>query len=115
MLVVLIGAHAARCIHFDSHVERPSHSWVKGTNAFTGYTHRASFCWRDFHARFSASSRRYLSHKTKRTNQVLWQDNAYVLPQSLDAADKTAQSFIGEHDFSSFRVSQCQAFHPYGY
>lgn len=113
------GVHAAQqCIHFDSHVERPSHSWVKGTNAFLPddvqiLWHR--FVGDDFHARFSASSRRYCYLiKQNESNQVLWQDNAYVLPQSLDVSQmqKAAQSFIGEHDFSSFRVSQCQAFSP---
>jgi tRNA pseudouridine38-40 synthase len=113
------GVHAAQqCIHFDSDVERPSHSWVKGTNAFL--PNDIQILWHkiiddDFHARFSAISRRYcylLRHQEQ--HQVLWQDNALVLSAELniDNMREASKYLLGEHDFSSFRVSQCQAHSP---
>ena len=113
------GVHGAQqCIHFDSEVDRPSHSWVKGTNAFLPDDVQVlwhQFVDDDFHARFSATSRRYCYLiKQNEHNRVLWQDNAYVLKETLAIAQMqaAAEHLIGEHDFSSFRVSQCQAFSP---
>lgn len=113
------GVHAAQqCLHFDSSVERPSHSWVRGTNAFLPEDvqvlwHR--FVDNNFHARFSATSRRYCYLiKQNELNHVLWRDNAYVIKEKLQVAkmQEAANYLLGEHDFTSFRVSQCQAFSP---
>lgn len=68
-----------------------------------------------FHARASARSRRYayvLLESPVRpsvdTGQVGW----VFRPMSLEAMQTAAQCLIGEHDFTSFRASQCQAHTP---
>ena len=113
------GVHAAQqCIHFDADLDRPTHSWVKGTNAFLPKD--IQVLWhrevdRDFHARFSATSRRYCYLvKQNEPIKVLWQENAYVVSEKLNIKkmQQAANYLLGEHDFSSFRVSQCQAFSP---
>lgn len=113
------GVHASQqCIHFDSAVDRPSYSWVRGTNAFLPKDIR--IIWHRvvdeaFHARFTATSRRYCYlFKQGMDQQVLWQDNAWVIAETLDICKmrEACQYLLGTHDFSSFRTSQCQAHSP---
>ncbi len=68
-----------------------------------------------FHARFSATERRYLFRLISRRAPVthdrglVWQ-----VPHALDGARmrKAAQHLVGRHDFTTFRASQCQAASP---
>ncbi len=69
----------------------------------------------DFHARFDCIARHYKYVILNRSaapvlnkNRVCW------VPRPLDvSAMKTAgQKFIGQHDFTSFRASECQAKSP---
>src|SRR5690349_17902431 len=57
------GVHAAaQVVHFDTNVQRETHSWVRGTNT---HLHRgARVLWAtpvadDFHARYGARARTY--------------------------------------------------------
>ncbi|MCW5221401.1 tRNA pseudouridine(38-40) synthase TruA [Verminephrobacter aporrectodeae] len=113
------GVHALmQVVHFDTPLERPTASWVRGTNRFLPPD--IAVQWAQpvadgFHARASAVARRY----------------AYVLLQSpvrpsVDAARvgwvfqaldhaamrQAAEQLLGEHDFSSFRAAACQAPSP---
>jgi tRNA pseudouridine38-40 synthase len=68
-----------------------------------------------FHARFSATARSYTYVLlNSRVRQPLWAGRAGWVFQPLDVPAMTlaAQSLLGEHDFSSFRSSQCQAKSP---
>ena len=69
----------------------------------------------DFHARFSATGRRYLYRiVNRRAPLVLERGRAWWLPGALDvsAMAKAAERLIGRHDFTSFRSSICQAASP---
>ncbi len=65
-----------------------------------------------FHARFSAISRHYLYTIINRTGPLaLQKDRAYFIyhPLDLECMQQAAEFFIGQHDFSSFKSSQCCA------
>ncbi len=69
----------------------------------------------DFHARFSATERRYLYRiVNRRPPLALERGRAWWVPRPLDAAamHTAAQVLVGKHDFSSFRASECQAKSP---
>lgn len=69
----------------------------------------------DFHARFSATQRVYLYRiVNRRPDLALDRGRAWRVPAKLDAArmHEAAQRLLGEHDFSTFRDSQCQAASP---
>src|SRR5690606_35213068 len=58
------GVHASgQIVHFDARHERPLKAWVRGANSMlpdSSAVHWAQAVSQDFHARFSAFSRRYL-------------------------------------------------------
>ena len=69
----------------------------------------------DFHARFSATGRRYLYRILNRRPQpALDQGRVWHVKKQLDheAMHAAAQGMIGRHDFTTFRDVQCQAKSP---
>ncbi len=69
----------------------------------------------DFHARFSATERRYRYRiVNRRAPLAVERDRAWQVSQPLDAEamDAAAQRLVGKHDFSTFRASLCQAASP---
>lgn len=113
------GVHAAeQVIHFDTLAERPMKAWVYGVN--TQLPDEVRVVWAkavqpDFHARFSALARtyRYVIHSAAikpacMAQFVTW--TTYSL--DMDAMGEAGSLLVGEHDFSSFRSSQCQANSP---
>lgn len=113
------GVHAsAQIVHFDTDVERSEHAWVFGANS--NLPHDMSVLWarevdNSFHARFSAVSRRYryvLYNQEVRPgilrNAVGW----WYKPLDYELMQQAANVLLGEHDFSSFRGSGCQAHSP---
>jgi tRNA pseudouridine38-40 synthase len=69
----------------------------------------------DFHARFSAIGRRYLYRiVNRRAPLALMRSRAWQvqIPLDGDAMHQAAQRLIGNHDFTSFRSSICQAASP---
>lgn len=113
------GVHAtAQIVHFDTLAQRPEKAWVKGTRAHLPFD--ISVRWAkpvepSFHARFSAHSRtyRYLisdrgSYSGLTHRHITWSR------KKLDEAAmrRAAACLVGEHDFTSFRASQCQARSP---
>jgi tRNA pseudouridine38-40 synthase len=69
----------------------------------------------DFHARFSATARRYLYRIENRRSPPVWnKGKVWHVPLPLDAAAMrdAAGAFRGRHDFSTFRSVQCQANSP---
>jgi tRNA pseudouridine38-40 synthase len=76
---------------------------------------RAELAPEGFHARFSASLRRYRYRiLNRRAPLVLDAGRAWRVPQPLDAEamHKAAQHLVGRHDFTSFRATLCQAPSP---
>jgi len=113
------GVHAlAQVAHFDSAVARPDSAWVRGTNAHL--PPQVAVRWAqpvdaEFHARFSARSRsyRYLLHNHP-VRPALEHGRVGWYHHGLDVATMhgAAQRLLGEHDFTAFRASQCQAKSP---
>ena len=113
------GVHAlAQIIHFDTDTVRPDSAWVRGANAFLPETIRvlwAKVVDGEFHARFSAQQRRYqyLLVNTRvapaiNATKAGW----YHLPLDISAMLAAIEYLLGEHDFSAFRASECQAKSP---
>lgn len=70
----------------------------------------------EFHARFSALKRHYLYRiLNRRAPSALNQDRVWHQPRLLNcnALQEAAQVFVGAHDFTTFRASQCQAKSPF--
>src|SRR5262249_18679445 len=69
----------------------------------------------DFHARFSATGRRYLYRIVNRRGPLaIERGRAWWVPGALDEAAMAAaaERLLGRHDFTSFRSSICQAASP---
>ncbi|MDJ0930965.1 tRNA pseudouridine(38-40) synthase TruA [Breoghania sp.] len=69
----------------------------------------------EFDARFSAVKRHYLYRIIdRRTPLALERHHAWHVRHRLDtdAMHEAAQAFLGKHDFTTFRASQCQAKSP---
>ncbi len=69
----------------------------------------------DFHARFDALERRYIFRLiSRRAPTVLDRDTVWRVnhPLDLDAMRAGAAHLIGNHDFTTFRATHCQALSP---
>jgi tRNA pseudouridine38-40 synthase len=69
----------------------------------------------DFHARFSATARHYLYRIVcRRAPPALQRGRVWHIMRELDVAGMhaAAQFLIGQHDFTTFRSSECQAKSP---
>jgi tRNA pseudouridine38-40 synthase len=69
----------------------------------------------DFHARFSATGRRYLYRiLCRHAPPALRRGQVWHVRRPLDAAAmaEAAQALIGRHDFTTFRAAECQARSP---
>jgi tRNA pseudouridine38-40 synthase len=113
------GVHARiQVVHFDTEAQRPSSAWVRGVNALL--PDAVAVLWShevpdDFHARYSALSRTYRYQLLNRpvraalsAHYVGW----FHLPLDLAKMREAATLLVGEHDFSAFRSSECQAKTP---
>jgi tRNA pseudouridine38-40 synthase len=113
------GVHAlAQVAHFDTEAERPDNAWVKGVNTHLPRTVAMRWAKRvpeDFHARFSATTRRYEYVLINRpTRPAVWDGRAgwFHLPLDEGRMMEAAGFLLGEHDFSAFRSAECQAASP---
>lgn len=111
------GVHArGQVAHFDLVREQPTES-VRGALTFHLKPHpvvvpSVEIVPSDFHARFSASWRRYLYRiLNRRTPAALDRGQVWHVPVPLDVGAMTdaASVLIGRHDFNSFRSASCQA------
>jgi tRNA pseudouridine38-40 synthase len=113
------GVHATgQVAHFDVNVARPEGAWVRGTNAHLPAAIAVQWALEvdgEFHARFSATSRSYgyllYNHPVRPAvfgGKVGW----FHLPLDVDAMRAASRCLLGEHDFSAFRSSECQAKTP---
>lgn len=112
------GVHG-RCqvIHFDTEVQRDMRGWILG--ASSNLPTSVAVLWAqsvhdDFHARFSARSRRYRYTILNRNvrpaldaRYVTWERH----PLDAEGMHAAAQALIGEYDFTAFRAVSCQAAH----
>lgn len=113
------GVHAlSQVVHFDTQANRPLSAWVRGVNAHLPPTVRVEWAHEvdeTFHARFSAFSRsyQYLLYNAP-VASALMADKAgwFHLPLDVCAMQQAMGYLLGEHDFSAFRASECQAKSP---
>lgn len=112
------GVHGiGQIVHFESDARRDEKAWIMGAN--TNLPDDIALRWiqpveDEFHARFSALSRRYryivLNQMTRPAlldKKVCWFRGAL----DENAMQNAATRLLGENDFSSFRASGCQAKH----
>ena len=114
------GVHALnQVVHLDTRVDRAESSWVRGTNRYLPDDIAVQWCRRftdeAFHARHSAIGRRYVYVLLE--SPVRPAVDAGSVGWSFRALDEAAMRaaaalLIGEHDFSAFRSSECQAPSP---
>ncbi|CAG0906614.1 unnamed protein product, partial [Darwinula stevensoni] len=114
------GVHALnQVVHFDTQIQnREPYAWVRGLNTFLPSD--IAVLWAKpvpdhFHARMCATARSYTyvlyNHRVRPAlfaGQVGWCHE----PLNLSKMQAAAQHFLGMHDFTSFRASQCQADSP---
>lgn len=113
------GVHSlGQVFHFDTSENRPIHAWVKGVNAFLPDSIRikwANIVDETFHARHSALEREYQYLLVNdQYNSAPFHTNFGWTYHNLntDIIRPACLRFIGRHDFSSFRSSECQAKSP---
>lgn len=105
-------------VHFDAPVERPPAAWVRGTNSFLPSDIAVQWAQavpRAFHARASATARRYayvLLQSPVRPSVEAGRVGWVFRPLNGAAMAAAARLLAGEHDFSSFRAAACQALSP---
>ena len=113
------GVHARlQVAHFDTEARRPSSAWVRGVNALL--PDAVAVLWShevpdDFHARYSARARTYryeLLNRPVRAALAAHYVGWFHLPLDVERMRAAAALFVGEHDFSAFRSSECQAKSP---
>jgi tRNA pseudouridine38-40 synthase len=113
------GVHAfGQVVHFDTEAQRGAHNWLLGVNTNLPFDINVSWVKPvadDFHARFSATGRRYRYLILNRlTRSALLHGRATWVHRPLDheAMHRAGQVLLGAHDFSSYRAIGCQAKHP---
>jgi tRNA pseudouridine38-40 synthase len=113
------GVHAShQVVHFDCAVSRSDTAFTRGLNALLPASISVLAAERvppGFHARFDAKRRRYVYRIWRSPHRHPLHDRlATWVHQPLDVAamQQAAGALVGEHDFSSFRSSQCQAKTP---
>ena len=113
------GVHALKQVfHADLQASRPDSAWLRGVNAHLppSVAMVASFeVSPHFHARFNANTRtyRYVIERSPIKNPLSVGRVGWVFrPLHVGVMCQAAALLIGEHDFSSFRSSQCQSKSP---
>lgn len=110
------GVHASnQVVHFDTEKERTIRSWIHGANTYLP----KDICLKwgkhvsdEFHARFSALSRRYrYVIYNNPIRPALLRSNVTWQYRQLDhkLMHEAAQNLLGEQDFTSFRSVECQS------
>lgn len=114
------GVHGTgQVVHFETDAIRPMQSWCFGTNA--NLPADIAVRWAvevsdEFHARFSATARRYryVIYNHKLRSAILPKGlSHYYHPLDAEKMHQAGQYLLGENDFSSFRAAQCQSHTPW--
>ena len=109
------GVHATnQVVGFGTSARRPLKAWRDGVNTLVGQ--RIKVRWAravdgEFHARYSATARRYIylfrmdPVPAPLSDPFIWR----VSSLQTDAMHRAGQCLVGEHDFTSFRAAGCQS------
>ena len=114
------GVHATgQVAHFDLGRDWPSRTVREAVNAHLWpqpiAVLEAEVVEPDFHARFSATGRRYLFRiLDRRPPPALLRGRVWHVRKPLDAGAmaEAARALVGRHDFTTFRDAHCQAESP---
>lgn len=113
------GVHATgQVIHFETSAIRLEKAWCFGVNAHLPDDISVSWAREvetDFHARFSATARRYryILYCNKLRSAILPEGITHChLDLDHQLMHQAGQVLLGENDFSSFRAAQCQSNTP---
>jgi tRNA pseudouridine38-40 synthase len=113
------GVHGLmQVVHFDTPLQRDEFSWIRGTNRYLPPD--IAVQWARpvpdaFHSRASAIARRYayvLLESPVRPSVDAGRVGWVFRPLDGEAMRQAAAALAGEHDFTSFRASACQARSP---
>ncbi|PWC10183.1 tRNA pseudouridine(38-40) synthase TruA [Brenneria roseae subsp. americana] len=114
------GVHATgQVVHFVTQAVRKDAAWTMGVNA--NLPPDIAVRWvktvrDDFHARFSATARRYryviYNHRYRPAILAQGVTHCY-LPLDAERMERAGQCLLGENDFTSFRAVQCQSRTPW--
>ncbi|MGP4123732.1 MAG: tRNA pseudouridine(38-40) synthase TruA [Sodalis sp. (in: enterobacteria)] len=114
------GVHATgQVIHFDTRARRPNAAWTLGVNANLPAdiaVRWAALMSDDFHARFSATARRYryIIYNCRLRPALLGRGlTHHYHPLDAQSMARAGQCLLGENDFTSFRALQCQSRSPW--
>ncbi|RJT45369.1 tRNA pseudouridine(38-40) synthase TruA [Rahnella woolbedingensis] len=108
-------------VHFDTPVLRKDAAWTMGVNTHLPKDIAVRWCANvseDFHARFSATARRYryVIYNNRYRSAILHTGVTHVhMPLDVEKMQLAGQALLGENDFTSFRASQCQSRTPWRY
>ncbi len=113
------GVHGLmQVVHFDTALQREPFSWVRGTNTFLPGDIAVQWAQpvpAEFHSRASATARRYayvLLESAVRPSVEAGRVGWVFRPLEAGPMQAAAGMLLGEHDFTSFRASGCQARTP---
>ena len=113
------GVHALnQVVHFDTEAVRALDAWVRGTNRYLPgdiAVQWSRFMPASFHSRATAIGRRYdylLLESPVRPALESGLAGWTFRPLDGEAMRRAGQALVGEHDFSAFRSSECQALSP---
>lgn len=114
------GVHATgQVVHFETSALRKDAAWTMGVNAHCPPD--VAVRWvktvdEDFHARFSATARRYryiIFNHRYRPAVLVGGVTHFHYPLDEKRMHQAAQCLLGENDFTSFRAVQCQSKTPW--
>jgi len=113
------GVHAtAQVVHFDSLNFRLDRAWTRGANSMLPST--IAIRWskevsNEFHARFSATARKYryvIYNKPVKPAILSNLVTHHFRKLDVNLMHQAAQQLLGKNDFTSFRGAGCQANTP---
>ncbi|MDD1782502.1 tRNA pseudouridine(38-40) synthase TruA [Enterovibrio sp. ZSDZ35] len=114
------GVHGTgQVVHFDVEGSRPLRAWTMGVN--THLPDNIAVRWAkevpdEFHARFSATARRYryvIYNNNLRPGILRHGVSHYHCDLDETLMHEAGQYLLGENDFTSFRAAQCQSNTPW--
>jgi tRNA pseudouridine38-40 synthase len=114
------GVHGTgQVVHFDAPVSRKPAAWTMGVNA--NMPKDIAVRWAkevsdDFHARFTATARRYryvIYNHALRPGILAHGVSHYHGELDADKMHQAGQYLLGEQDFTSFRAVHCQSRSPW--
>lgn len=114
------GVHGTgQVVHFDTHASRKLVAWTMGVNA--NMPKDIAVRWakevpEDFHARFTATARRYryiIYNSPFRPGILSTGVSHYHGELDAEKMHQAGQYLLGENDFSSFRAAHCQSRTPW--